>query len=89
LKPDRRGFADVCHKLGINCLVLERRATENYLTDRAIKLFKGNAFRALSPYELLKDVTPSWAKEENWRIASEMTRDELEQTELGAFLQNL
>ena len=89
LKTDRRGFADVCNKLGIDCLVLERRATENYLTDRAIKAFKGGAFRALGPYELLKQVTPSWAKEENWRIAAEMTKDELEQTELGPFLQKL
>jgi predicted ATPase len=88
LKPDRSGFAEACKKLGINCHVLERRATENYLTERAIRLFKGNAFSALGPYQLLRNVTPAWSKEENWRIASEMTKDELDSTDLGAFLKS-
>jgi predicted ATPase len=89
LKPDRHGFAETCKKLGINCLVLECRAIENYFTERAVKQFKGSAFRALSPYESLGDAKPSWHKEENWRIASEMTKDELESTELGPFLRQL
>jgi len=37
-------------------------------------------------YESLGDVRASWNKEENWRIASEMTKDELDATELGKFL---
>jgi len=89
LKPDRRGFLETCRAVGINCLVPSRRATENYLTDRAIKFVKGDVFRALGPDELLRNASPAWAKEENWRIATEMTRDELDQTELGVFLQQL
>jgi AAA15 family ATPase/GTPase len=86
LKKDRSAFVESCKKLKIKCLVLERRAIENYLTERAIKLVKGSTFRALGPYELLRDVLPSWSKEENWRIATQMTKDELESTELGGFL---
>jgi energy-coupling factor transporter ATP-binding protein EcfA2 len=86
LKKDRSAFAESCRKLKIKCLVLERRAIENYLTERAIKLVKGSTFRALGPYELLRDALPSWSKEENWRIATQMSKDELESTELGGFL---
>jgi homospermidine synthase len=86
LKPDRQGFVDTCKKLGINCLVLERRATENYMTDRAVKLFKGNPYKELGPFELLKNASISWPKEENWRIAKEMSKEELESTDLGPFL---
>ncbi len=89
LKPDRLAFAESCKRIGISCLVLDRRAIENYLTDRAVKQFKGNAFRALTPYELLGDAIPSWHKEENWRIANEMTKEEIDLTELGAFLRAL
>jgi len=89
LRPDRQGFVQSCKKIGITCLLLERRAVENYFTDRAIKQFKGAAYRALGPFELLGDLNPSWSKEENWRIANEMTKDELESTELGPFLRQL
>jgi hypothetical protein len=89
LRPDRQGFIESCKKVGINHLLLERRAVENYFTERAVKQFKGNSYRALAPFELLGDMNPSWGKEENWRIASEMTKDELESTELGRFLKQL
>jgi hypothetical protein len=69
--------------------VLERRATENYMTDRAVKLLKGNAYRELGPFETLRSASISWSKEENWRIAKEMTKEELESTDLGPFLSTL
>ena len=89
LQPERQAFLDTCQKVGINCHVLERRAIENYLSDRALKIIKGDKYRALEPYEKLEDVSPSWGKQENWRIAREMTQEELDSTDLGMFLNNL
>jgi hypothetical protein len=82
-------FARVCLELGITCHVLERRAIENYFTDRAVKAAKSGAHRALGAYERLRDVSPSWGKSENWRIAGELTRAELDETDLGAHLSSL
>jgi len=75
---DRQGFADACSKLNIPCHILERRAIENYLPERAIRAVKNSdKYRALSPYEALRGADPAWAKEENWRIARSMTKDDL------------
>lgn len=82
-------FSDICAALGINAHILHRRAIENYFNERAIKLVKGDAYRALGPYERLKDADPAWGKPENWRIAGELTRDELDETDLGQFLATL
>ena len=79
-------FAAICGQLGITCHVLERRAIENYFSDRAVKAVKGDAYRALGAYELLREVHPSWGKAENWRIAGEMTLEELEGNDLGGHL---
>jgi hypothetical protein len=89
IEPSRAAFVEKCKKADIDCHVLERRAIENYLSDRAVKQVKGNKYRALKPYEALKDAPHGWAKAENWRIAQEMTRDELEATDLGEFLKRL
>jgi ABC-type cobalamin/Fe3+-siderophores transport system ATPase subunit len=80
------GFARVCDELGIQTLVLERRALENYFTDHAVKAVKGDKYRALGPFERLKEIDPAWGKAENWRIAAEMTEEELQGTDLGTFL---
>ncbi len=89
IEPSRAAFVEKCKKANIDCHVLERRAIENYLSDRAIKQVKGNKHRALEPYEALKDAPHGWAKAENWRIAQEMTREELEGTDLGEFIKRL
>src|SRR5215813_4953089 len=89
LSPVRKAFVEACERTKISCHVLERRATENYLSDRAIKRVKGEKYRALAPYQILRNVKPAWGKEENWRIAREMELDELEKTDLGEFLQRL
>ncbi len=82
-------FVASCVKLGINVSVLERRAIENYFTDAAVKNVLGSGYRALAPYEKLNEVSPSWSKPENWRIAREMLIADLEATDLGAFLERL
>lgn len=89
LSADREGFMDVCARADIRCHVLSRWATENYLSDRAVKLVKGDDYRALEPYELLKALPRPWAKSENWRIAEFMTVEELRSTDLGDFLASL
>ncbi|MGA2285133.1 MAG: AAA family ATPase [Dehalococcoidia bacterium] len=89
LSPRRQAFVDLCSKVHIPCSVLERRATENYLSDRAVKAVKGPKYSALDPYEPLKSAALPWAKHENWQIASEMTRDDLKGTDLGGFLESL
>ncbi|MBI4527464.1 MAG: ATP-binding protein [Deltaproteobacteria bacterium] len=89
LAPDREAFAGLCATAKIQCLVLNRRAMENYLTDRAVKLVKGDKYRGLGYYEKLKDVNPAWGKDENWRIAREMSLKEIDQTDLGKFLREL
>jgi hypothetical protein len=90
LAADRQSFTETCSKLKIPCTVLERRAVENYFPQRAIRLVKNSdKYRALGPYEKLKDASPAWSKEENWKIARLMTKDELSGTDLGAFLEAL
>ncbi len=89
LAAPRQAFVETCGKLGIPVHVLERRATENYFSDRAVKAIKGGKYRALNPFELLSAAPLPWAKPENWRIAREMTMDELNGTDLGAFLKAL
>jgi energy-coupling factor transporter ATP-binding protein EcfA2 len=90
LAADRQGFAEACSKLKIPCRILERRAIENYLPERAIRTAKNSdKYRALGHHEVLKAVNPGWGKEENWRIARVMTRDDLKDTDLGAFLDAL
>ena len=86
LAPDRQAFTDACAAAGIKCHVLHRRAIENYLTDAAVKKIKGDSFSALGAYERLKDAPRPWSKEENWRIAREMSLQDLNGTDLGAFL---
>jgi hypothetical protein len=83
-------FAKVCDKLGIKCHILKWRAIENYFSDRAVKEVKGNNYRALGHYESLEGVSPHWSKKyDNWRIAREMSLNELRETDLGRFLESL
>jgi hypothetical protein len=59
------------------------------LTDRAVKTIMGVKYRALSPYESLKNTNPCWSKSDNWRIARMMRMDDLDSTDLGPFLDSL
>jgi ABC-type cobalamin/Fe3+-siderophores transport system ATPase subunit len=90
IAADRQSFVDTCSKLKIPCRVLERRAIENYLPEHAIRGAKNSdKYRTLAPYEALKTLDPAWGKEENWRIARLMTKDDLNGTDLGTFLEEL
>jgi ABC-type cobalamin/Fe3+-siderophores transport system ATPase subunit len=88
LSKNRQGFVDVCAELNICGLVLERRALENYFTENAVGRAFGHEVRSLERYEK-KGSRHGWPKTGNWRIAAEMTKDELDGTDLGGFLKEL
>jgi len=89
LDPARTQFIEDCGKLGFRTCVTDLRAFENYFPDRAIKTVFGEKYRALAPYERLKDLSVAWGKADNWRIAREMAKDELLATDIGKFLDSL
>ncbi|MGA8433116.1 MAG: hypothetical protein WB729_25060 [Candidatus Sulfotelmatobacter sp.] len=84
----RRAFRENCTGVGIDCHVLERKATENYLTERAIQAEFGNIYRAPGPFETRAGAN-WWPKPSNWKIARRMERQELEATDLGQFLSRI
>ena len=86
---DRMKFREDCSAAGIECHILDFRATENYFNDRAVKAVLGTNFSGLGPYDKLNERQPSWGKPENWKIAREMSRDETDQTDLGGFLSRI
>jgi hypothetical protein len=88
LEQSRQAFVEVCRRMGIACHVLERRATENYLSDAAIKKVKGATFKALGAYEKMGGPI-HWGKSENWLIARQMQLSDLAGTDLLAFLEAL
>lgn len=85
LSSERAAFVSNCERLGFDTHVLERRALENYLPDDAIKKVKGDKYRQLGEFEERTAADLVWGKNENWRIAAEMDRGSLEDTDLGSF----
>lgn len=87
---DREAFKSTCSKVGIPCCILERRAFENYFPEHAIHGVRGNASKPLGELESLKKRgSDGWPKRDNWRIARQMNREDLDGTDLGAFLESL
>ena len=70
-------------------LLTERRATENYFDDVAVKAALGPLFGAIGPYERLKTKSNAWAKADNWRIAQELDWETFRGTDLGKFIDEL
>jgi energy-coupling factor transporter ATP-binding protein EcfA2 len=87
LKAPREAFRNTCQCLSppIPCHVLDRRALENYFTEAAVKTVLGLHEAALAHYEKPRK---SW-KVDNWRIAQEMQKADIEATDLGRFLDSL
>jgi hypothetical protein len=87
LSETRQQFVRNCERLKIPCHVLELRAFENYLPNRAIKEVKGPNYSELAPFQLLREAEVGWSKEENWRICERMTFEEFQRTgDLFTFL---
>ena len=89
LELRREKFIAECKRLGFSAHATERRAIENYLTDVAVKAEFGPTCRGLSDYEPRPAGATGWAKTDNWRAASRMTRDDFVNTDLGKFLDGL
>ncbi len=87
LERPRAEFQRICGGLGIECKVLDRRATENYFTGRAVKMVYPDK-NELALYEKLGQGT-GWPKRENWRIAKQMLQSEIDGTDLGSFLKSM
>jgi energy-coupling factor transporter ATP-binding protein EcfA2 len=88
-KTERKAFASACGELGINICVTQRRAIENYFSDQAIKTALGDSYRALGPYESLKELPNGWSKTDNWKIARQMSFADIDDLDVGEFLSNL
>ena len=78
----RLDFQASCASLEIPCHILDRRALENYFSQKAVETALGSAFTGLAEHEKLSEHSNAWAKSDNWRIAGEVTRDELDVTDL-------
>lgn len=92
LEQPRIDFLNVCRQFKVTCHILELRAMENYFTQKAIdKTFPNRRYHALKPYDRLKDLpaTRRWSKDQNWKIARNLSMAELMQTDLGQFLASL
>ena len=85
LEVGRKAFVDSCGKLGIECHVLERRSTENYLSASAIRSVLGPKASALGSFERASgDI-----KTQQVKIAARMTAEEVAATDLGRFLSSV
>lgn len=89
LDKEHKAFKSTCKKLGISLLVTERRATENYFSEIAIKKGVGNSFSALPEFCKLGEDGKGWNKNENWRIADSETLEFFKSHDLGKFLYEL
>lgn len=84
LEKKRVAFVEACNLASIPCLATERRATENYFTQRAINAAIGPKGKSLEAFEKLAD--HGWGKRDGLRISAKMTKEELETTDIGRFL---
>lgn len=87
---NREAFKLSCEALDIAVQLTERRATENYFTDEAVKAVLGEKASALGEFDSLKGSFNGWRKSQhNWQIASQMTKEDIENTDIGRFLSSV
>jgi len=88
-KTGRQEFVDQCAHVGVRVHLTERRAIENYFSDRAIKLAFGPEFSSLESFAERQCAQNSWSKRENWRAAREMTLEEWEASDVLNFIKSI
>lgn len=85
--PEREAFVDMCKRIGIEARATSRRCIERYFTQDAIAAaFPDHKYAALPEYD---DAKLPWNKNDNWRIASRMSLEDLAKTDVGEFLAEL
>lgn len=89
----RRKFQEKCKELSIPVTKLKRYAIENYFTVRALKeVFKGqipSTFTDIDPDKSLEEQIKMNVKNNNRKLAQEMTLEEIEGTDLHKFFQKV
>lgn len=91
-KADRNKFIAECERLfgKGHAIQTQYRATENYFTAEAInRAMRSDKYKPLEPFQNSTDLALFWGKNQNWRVAAEMTKDDWQKTELGAFLERI
>ena len=81
----RTKFRADCISAEIPCLILEKRALENYFSIDAIKKACGANAMSLEPFEKLAN--HGWGKRDGLKIATQMTDDEINATDIVKFIQ--
>lgn len=90
ISESRTAFAKACEAAGIMCHILKRRAFENYLSQKALERTFSGRVKSLKPYEKLKGSSCGhWPKRKNWLVARNTSLAELNNTDLGEFLDRL
>lgn len=86
---DRKQFLEACKEIGIIAKASDRRALENYFTERSVRtVLNDQGKNALAEFEKL-DPSTHWVKNDNWKLAREMTIDELKVNDLGKFIADI
>lgn len=88
-KQERVAFKELCERIGFKIHLTERRAIENYFTTEAVQSVCGQTYRALQPYERLRDCSPCWSKSSDGEIARNMSWDDIKDTDIGHFISQL
>lgn len=89
LEAKRAKFVESCEEAGIPCHVLRLRSLENYYSDRVVKKVFGEQFREFGPYGSRDAGGQWWAKSDGWKLAREMTVDELQGSDLGEIISKI
>jgi ABC-type Na+ transport system ATPase subunit NatA len=85
----RISFSSSCKEIGIDCLVLERRAFENYLDQAVARRILGKPDATSFDVYDKPSVDWSWPKDRNWLVADGMSKSDIEETDLGRHLARL
>ena len=91
-QTDRNKFITQCEKLfgKGHAIQTKYRATENYFTAEAInKAMRSDKYKPLEPFQNSKGLALFWGKNQNWRVAAEMTKDDWKKTDLGSFFEQI
>lgn len=87
IEKKRTRFKADCELARVPCLITQKRATENYFTDRAVKAACGDNAVALGAFEKLAG--HGWGKRDGLRIASAMSVEEIEYVDIVQFIREL